>query len=54
MQLIKHIQIIYMQNIFIAGTDTSTAIVIWAMTALMNNPRVMNKVQMEIRNQKLI
>jgi cytochrome P450 len=39
-----------MQNIFIAGTDTSTAIVIWAMTALMNNPRVMNKVQMEIRN----
>lgn len=23
---------------------------VWAMTALMNNPRVMNKVQMEIRN----
>jgi len=39
-----------MQNIFIAGTDTSSAIVVWAMTALMNNPRVINKVQMEIRN----
>jgi cytochrome P450 len=39
-----------MQNIFIAGTDTSTAIVVWTMTALMNNPRVMNKVQKEIRN----
>lgn len=39
-----------MQNIFIAGTDTSSAVVVWAMTALMNNPRVMNKVQMEIRN----
>jgi len=39
-----------MQNIFIAGTDTSSAIVVWAMTALMNNPRVMNKVQMEIKS----
>jgi cytochrome P450 len=46
---IDHIKALLM-NIFIAGTDTSTAIVIWAMTALMNNPRVMNKVQMEIRN----
>ncbi|GAU26890.1 hypothetical protein TSUD_02930 [Trifolium subterraneum] len=39
-----------LMNIFIAGTDTSAATVVWAMTALMNNPRVMNKVQMEIRN----
>lgn len=39
-----------MQNFFIAGTDTTAAVVVWAMTALMNNPRVMKKVQMEIRN----
>ncbi|GAU26886.1 hypothetical protein TSUD_02890 [Trifolium subterraneum] len=46
---LDHIKAVLM-NIFIAGTDTSAAIVVWAMTALMNNPRVMNKVQMEIRN----
>jgi len=39
-----------MQNIFSAGTDTSSAVVVWAMTALMTNPRVMNKVQMEIKS----
>ncbi|CAK8569786.1 unnamed protein product [Lathyrus sativus] len=39
-----------LMNIFIAGTDTSAAIVVWAMTALMNNPRVMKKVQMEMTN----
>ncbi|AES59644.1 cytochrome P450 71B37 [Medicago truncatula] len=46
---LDHIKAVLM-NIFIAGTDTSSAAVVWAMTALMNNPRVMNKVQMEIRN----
>ncbi|CAJ2675711.1 unnamed protein product [Trifolium pratense] len=46
---LDHIKALLM-NIFLAGTDTSSAIVVWAMTALMNNPRVMNKVQMEIRN----
>lgn len=37
------------QDIFVAGTDTSAATMVWAMTALMNNPRVMKKVQGEIR-----
>ncbi|XP_045792381.1 cytochrome P450 71A1-like [Trifolium pratense] len=46
---LNHIKAILM-NIFLAGTDTSAATVVWAMTALMNNPRVMNKVQMEIKN----
>ncbi|KAK2452307.1 cytochrome P450 83B1 [Trifolium repens] len=46
---IDHIKAVLM-NIFLAGTDTSAAVVVWAMTTLMNNPRVMNKVQMEIRN----
>ncbi|XP_045827343.1 cytochrome P450 71B9-like isoform X1 [Trifolium pratense] len=46
---LDHIKALLM-NIFIGGTDTSTATVVWAMTVLMNNPRVMNKVQMEIRN----
>ncbi|RDX92258.1 Cytochrome P450 83B1, partial [Mucuna pruriens] len=38
------------QNIILAGTDTSAAAVVWAMTALMKNPRVMKKAQEEIRN----
>ncbi|KAK2452309.1 cytochrome P450 83B1 [Trifolium repens] len=46
---LDHIKALLM-NIFIGGTDTSTSTVVWAMTSLMNNPRVMNKVQMEIRN----
>ncbi|KAJ7966840.1 Cytochrome P450 [Quillaja saponaria] len=44
-----HIKAILM-NIFIAGTDTSAATLVWAMTELSKNPRVMNKVQEEIRN----
>ncbi|RVX15072.1 Cytochrome P450 71B20 [Vitis vinifera] len=32
------------------GTDTGAATVIWAMTALMKNPRVMKKAQEEVRN----
>ncbi|XP_057427627.1 cytochrome P450 71A1-like [Lotus japonicus] len=44
-----HIKAILM-NIFIAGTDTSSAIVVWAMTALLKNARVMSKVQREIRD----
>ncbi|WMV48406.1 hypothetical protein MTR67_041791 [Solanum verrucosum] len=36
-------------NMLVAGTDTSAATVIWAMTALMANPNAMKKVQAEIR-----
>ncbi|KAK4274831.1 hypothetical protein QN277_018001 [Acacia crassicarpa] len=43
-----HIKALLM-NIFIAGTDTSAATLVWAMTSLMKNPRVMKKIQGEIR-----
>ncbi|XP_059300531.1 cytochrome P450 71A9-like [Lycium ferocissimum] len=36
-------------DIFIAGTDTSAATIEWAMTELILNPRVMKKVQHEVR-----
>ncbi|KAK7293268.1 hypothetical protein RJT34_16131 [Clitoria ternatea] len=36
-------------NIIFAGVDTITATVVWGMTALMKNPRVMKKAQEEIR-----
>jgi cytochrome P450 len=35
---------------FVAATDTTSATLVWAMTALIRNPRVMKKVQEEIRN----
>ncbi|CAN4120870.1 unnamed protein product [Withania somnifera] len=38
-----------LMNVLLAGTETSAAAVIWAMTALMKNPKVMKKVQEEIR-----
>ncbi|XP_071910055.1 6,7,8-trihydroxycoumarin synthase-like isoform X2 [Coffea arabica] len=44
-----HIKALLM-NIFIAGTDTSAATVVWAMTALMKNPSALKKVQAEIRD----
>jgi len=34
----------------VAATDTTAATTIWAITALLKNPRVMKKVQEEIRN----
>ncbi|PHT85215.1 Cytochrome 83B1, partial [Capsicum annuum] len=37
-------------NVLVAGSDTSAAVVVWAMTALMKNPKTMKKVQEEIRN----
>ncbi|KAK4732892.1 hypothetical protein R3W88_025880 [Solanum pinnatisectum] len=36
-------------NMLVAGTDTSAATIIWAMTALIANPNAMKKVQAEIR-----
>ncbi|KAL5847783.1 hypothetical protein ACOSQ3_011307 [Xanthoceras sorbifolium] len=44
-----HIKGILM-NVFVAGTDTSAASVIWVMTYLMKYPREMIKVQEEVRN----
>ncbi|KAJ4721720.1 putative Cytochrome P450 [Melia azedarach] len=40
-----------LMNIFVGGTDTGAATVIWAMTYLMKNPRVMRKAQEEIRRE---
>ncbi|XP_073155206.1 6,7,8-trihydroxycoumarin synthase-like [Henckelia pumila] len=36
-------------DIFVAGTDTSAAVTVWAMTALIKNPNAMKKLQMELR-----
>ncbi|KAI3521914.1 hypothetical protein L1887_11390 [Cichorium endivia] len=44
-----HIKALLM-NVLLAGTDTSTATVVWAMTALIKNPKVMKKAQEEVRN----
>ena len=41
--------IFYYQDIFIAGVSTSAFTMIWAMTELIRNPRVMKKVQDEIQ-----
>ncbi|CAN4090810.1 unnamed protein product [Withania somnifera] len=38
-----------LMNVFVAGSDTSAAAVVWVMTALIKNPKVMKKVQEEIR-----
>ncbi|KAK6118957.1 hypothetical protein DH2020_047295 [Rehmannia glutinosa] len=39
-----------LMNIFIGATDTSAASIIWTMTAIMKSPKIMEKVQVEIRN----
>lgn len=44
-----HIKAILM-NIFVAGIGTSAAVMVWVMTELIRNPRVMRKTQEEIRN----
>ncbi|XP_058752162.1 cytochrome P450 83B1-like [Vicia villosa] len=37
-------------DMLVAATDTTSATLVWTLTALIRNPRVMNKVQEEIRN----
>ncbi|KAH6770438.1 hypothetical protein C2S52_015241 [Perilla frutescens var. hirtella] len=44
-----HIKALLM-NIFVAATDTSAATTVWMMTALMKAPKVMKKLQQELRN----
>ena len=39
-----------MQNTFLAGTDSTVVTIVWAMSEQMANPRVMKKVQSEIRS----
>ncbi|KAG5250366.1 cytochrome P450 [Salix suchowensis] len=45
---LDHIKAI-LTDIFLAGTDTSAATVIWAMAFLMKNPEAMRKAQEEVR-----
>ncbi|XP_021759822.1 cytochrome P450 83B1-like isoform X1 [Chenopodium quinoa] len=45
---LDHIKGVLM-NMFVAGTDTSAAMVVWAMTELIKNPTAMKKVQKELR-----
>ncbi|KAJ0436677.1 putative cytochrome P450 [Helianthus annuus] len=44
-----HIKVMLM-DVLVAGTDTSAAIVVWAMTLLIRNLVVMQKAQEEVRN----
>nr|GMC47485.1 cytochrome P450 83B1-like [Ipomoea batatas] len=45
-----HIKAVLM-IVFVAGSDTSATVTVWAMTALMKDPRIMNIVQSEIRDR---
>ncbi|CAI0419859.1 unnamed protein product [Linum tenue] len=45
---LDHIKALLM-NIFVGGSDTSAATVIWSMTYLMKNPVAMGKAQKEVR-----
>ncbi|XP_057977211.1 cytochrome P450 71A1-like [Malania oleifera] len=46
---LDHIKALLM-NVLVGGTDASAAAVIWTMTQLVKNPRVMNTTQNELRN----
>ncbi|XP_016719075.2 cytochrome P450 83B1-like [Gossypium hirsutum] len=39
-----------LMNVFIAGTDTTAATIIWVMNFLMKNPKCLKKTQAEVRN----
>lgn len=39
----------YLQDLFAAGSDTSSTVLVWAMSELVKNPRVLHKVQSEVR-----
>ncbi|KAK7270041.1 hypothetical protein RIF29_22914 [Crotalaria pallida] len=38
-------------EMFTAGTDTTTSTLEWAMAELLNNPKILNKAQMELRSK---
>ncbi|KAK2433051.1 cytochrome P450 83B1 [Trifolium repens] len=42
-----------LMDMFVAATDTTSATLVWAMTALIRNPNVMKKVQQEIRSSRV-
>ncbi|KAK9758349.1 hypothetical protein RND81_01G224600 [Saponaria officinalis] len=46
---LDHIKALLM-NVFVAGTDTSAIMLVWAMTELIKNPGAMKRVQQELRN----
>ncbi|KAI3521909.1 hypothetical protein L1887_11385 [Cichorium endivia] len=39
-----------LMDVLVAGTDTSAATVVWAMTSLLHDPKVLKKTQEEVRN----
>ncbi|KAJ0680328.1 putative cytochrome P450 [Helianthus annuus] len=40
----------FLVDLLVAGTDTGAAIVVWAMTLLIRNPKIMHKAQEEMRS----
>ncbi|KAL6997077.1 hypothetical protein U1Q18_007199 [Sarracenia purpurea var. burkii] len=48
-QNLKEFRFEHLQDIFIAGTDTSAATLVWIMTELIRNPTAMREVQDEVR-----